>query len=303
MSNAIHSPQNSREDCSVRGLIRSISRELAEAGCDSPAFSAWQLVQHVTGQSRTQLLMRMEQALDKETVRRLSELVRRRMQGEPLQYVLGEWEFMGLPFTVGEGVLIPRPETELLCETAITFLKGRTGAQKVLDLCAGSGAVGISVAANIPQAQVTAVEKSADAFEYLVKNIEQNHVPVQAVRGDVLCPPDGFESRSFDAVLSNPPYIPERELAGLQREVHHEPRMALDGGADGLRFYRAILSLWTPLLKAGGLLAVECGIGQGRELAALFEQSGMEKVRVENDLSGIDRVVAGIKKDAGGSSF
>ena len=296
MSNTKRSLPHSRKGRTVRTVVCDITNQLDQAGCDSPAFAAWQLIQYVTGKSRTELLIRMEEPVSEEEDSRLTQLAVRRAQGEPLQYLLGEWEFMGLPFAVGEGVLIPRPETELLCETALQFLKDRSkGTERVLDLCAGSGAVGITVAAYFPQAEVTAVEKSADAFCYLTQNAEKNRVPVEAVRGDVLCPPDGFEDGTFDAILSNPPYIPAGDLAGLQREVQHEPRMALDGGEDGLKFYRAILSLWTPLLKPGGLLAVECGIGQGKDIADLFQQRGIRDVRIKNDLSGIDRVVLGIK--------
>lgn len=295
MPNARHNPSNSR-DRTVRALIRDVTEQFSQAGCDSPAFAAWQLLQHVTGQSRTQLLLRMEQPLAGPEYDVLMRLADRRAKGEPLQYLLGEWEFMGLPFVVGEGVLIPRPETELLCETVLEFLQKRAEkSTRVLDLCAGSGAVGIAVAFFFPQAEVVAVEKSEDAFPYLTRNIECSHVPVKAVQGDVLCPPDGFGEDCFDVIVSNPPYIPAGDLAGLQREVHWEPSMALDGGEDGLLFYRAILSLWTPLLKKGGLLTVECGIGQGREIAGMFTEVGLREAAVRNDLSGIDRVVSGIR--------
>ena len=292
-----HSPLNSPENRTVRGMLRDITDQLQQAGCDSPAFAAWQLVQHVTGRDRTQLLLQMENVLKEDEVKRLMQLCRRREKGEPLQYLLGEWEFMGLPFSVGKGVLIPRPETELLCETALDFLKQQSATSfQVLDLCAGSGAVGIAIASFFPQAKVTAVEKSADAFQYLKRNIARNHVQVKAVQGDILCMGNKFAPQTFDAILSNPPYIPAGELAGLQREVQHEPRMALDGGEDGLLFYRAIVSRWVPALKPGGLLAVECGIGQGAEIAWLMERYGIQAVEVKNDLSGTDRVVVGIRE-------
>ena len=214
MSNAKRSLPHSRKGRTVRTVVCDITNQLDQAGCDSPAFAAWQLLQRVTGKSRTELLIRMEEPVSEEEDSRLTQLAVRRAQGEPLQYLLGEWEFMGLPFVVGEGVLIPRPETELLCETALQFLKGQSQTTaRVLDLCAGSGAVGIAVAAYFPQSEVTAVEKSTDAFCYLTQNAEKNCVPVEAVRGDVLCPPDGFEDGAFDAILSNPPYIPAGDLA------------------------------------------------------------------------------------------
>ena len=171
----------------------------------------------------------------------------RRAAGEPLQYLVEEWEFFGLPFAVGPGVLIPRPETELLVEAALEKLEGKT-APAVADLCSGSGCIAVAVAKNLSGAKVTAVELSEKALPYLKKNVAANAAAVEVVQGSVL-EADLLAGRSFDMILSNPPYISDEEMAQLQPEVRKEPEMALWGGSDGLTFYSALPGICYPLLK------------------------------------------------------
>ena len=190
-----------------------------------------------------------------------------REKRRPLQYILGRWPFLDLTLEVGEGVLIPRPDTELLCESAADWLKGRPQ-PRVLDLCAGSGCVGLGIARLCPGARVTAVELSQEALPYLRRNAARYPQYALTVKaGDALDP--GAAEGLFDAVVSNPPYIPAEELEGLMPEVRREPRMALDGG-DGLRFYRGIARIWVPRLQPGGFCAVEVGVGQAAAVATLF---------------------------------
>lgn len=252
--------------------LEKIETAFKNAGMESARFEARQLYNHIK-----------ENNLED----RLDELVLRRLWGEPLQYIIGEWEFYSLPFYVGRGVLIPRPDTETLCDKAIEFIGDKP--LSVADLCSGSGCVAIAVAEHCKNAAVTAVEKSKKAYAYLEKNIVRNRSRVIAHNADIF----SVDSGKFDVILSNPPYIPNEDCKTLQREVMFEPKMALAGGADGLSFYRKIAKHWVPRLNKGGLLAVEVGIGQSEAVAEIFSAAGLSNVGTKRDLSGIERVVFG----------
>lgn len=235
-----------------------------------------------------------DRVLPETVVIALDKAVKERLDGRPLQYILGQWDFLSLRLKVGEGVLIPRADTELLCETAAELLRD-IPSPRVLDLCAGSGCVGLGVASLLPTVWVTAVEKSPQAFAYLKENIAR--YPQYAVQGtlaDIFTDHAAFDD-GFDAILSNPPYIPAADLPQLMREVQREPSMALDGGEDGLIFYRAILEHWVPKLRDGGFCAVEIGFDQGEQVDRLFGNAGLKNRRVLKDLGGNDRVVIGYK--------
>jgi len=200
---------------------------------------------------------------------------------------------MELTLQVGEGVLIPREETELLVYTAADLLKNRER-PRILDLCSGTGAVALGLASLLLNAEITAVELYDQAFTYLNVNIRetglQNVTPVQL---DILNPQNAENYSMLDCIVSNPPYVTSGELPTLQSEVRSEPHTALDGGMDGLVFYRAIASLWLPKLKHGGAAAVEVGEGQAAEVAALFQAAGLTDIRMVKDFNAIERVVAG----------
>lgn len=283
----------------LKEAYQSGKRKLSKAGVESAAFDASCLFAHCFGMERSRLPLCGEEEADSAVWDRYELLLDRRAAGEPLQYLLGEWEFMGLPVLVGEGVLIPRDDTEVLVRTAARLL-GQTERPKILDLCAGSGAVGIALSRlYYPEGDVVSLELSEEAFSYLQKNIARNRtVRVTPVRGDALAGPKKNEREAYDALLSNPPYIPTGDLPSLQAEVQREPALALDGGTDGLRFYRAIASLWVPAVRPGGIVAVEIGIGQAKAVCALWEQAGLRDICVERDIAGIERVVAG-RKPAG----
>lgn len=223
-------------------------------------------------------------------VRRLEKICKLRCKGYPLQYIFGEWEFFSLDFAVGPGVLIPRADTELLVERALEHLKGQT-APVVVDLCSGSGCIAIALKKNCRQATVLAVEKSKKAFKYLVKNIKSNGVEVEAVLLDAL----RFK-RHCDMIVCNPPYIETAVLSGLQREVSYEPKAALDGGRDGLRFYRSISQNATDMLTPNGRILFEIGYNQAESVRQILLNSGFCDVEVYKDYGGNDRVVSGIKK-------
>ncbi len=283
----------------LKEAYQSGKRKLSQAGVESAAFDASCLFAHCFGIERSRIPLCGGGEADPAARRRYEALLDRRAAGEPLQYLLGEWEFMGLPLLVGEGVLVPRDDTEVLVRTAARLL-GRTARPKALDLCAGSGAVGIALSRlYYPEGEVVSLELSEEAFGYLQQNIVRNGaVRVTPVRGDALAGPGENEREAYDALLSNPPYIPTGDLPSLQAEVQREPALALDGGADGLRFYRAIASLWLPAVKPGGVVAVEIGVGQAEAVRALWERAGLRDICVERDIAGIERVVAG-RKPAG----
>ena len=267
------------------------TRRLTAAACEDAAFDARCLLEDFGGLPRGG--MPSDAPLTAERAAMLERMLCRRETGEPLQYILGEWEFLNLTLRVGEGVLIPRPDTELLCETAAEKLKGWQN-PAVLDLCAGSGCVGLGVASLCPTAQVTAVELSEAALPYLRENVSRYpHLSVTVRQGNVLT--DWTDYGMYDAVLSNPPYIPTADLAGLMREVQYEPKMALDGAEDGLLFYRVIASEWCSHLRDGGFCAVEVGFDQAERVAELFRAAGLKNVAIFPDLAGIPRVVAAEK--------
>ena len=269
------------------------SQKLRASDKENPDFDARCLLEFVLNLNPTQYLLNRSEEVDSVCAEKFLSLVERRSNGEPLQYILGKWEFMGLPFYVGEGVLIPRPETEMLVEYALDFLKDKKN-PVVIDLCSGSGCIAISVAKHLPNAKVYAVEKSDLAFPYLKKNIWLNCVfNVSAVHGDI------FDRTLLsdikpDLILSNPPYIRSPEIASLQSEVRNEPSMALDGGEDGLVFYREIANGWLDRLGTGGAIAVECGEDQTEDIIRMFSEK-TQYAEAFNDLSGLPRMVTAIK--------
>lgn len=217
-----------------------------------------------------------------------------RASGVPVQYVIGEWDFFGETFSVGEGVLIPRPETELLVEFALGYLKEKEN-PVVFDLCAGSGCIGLSVAKNLAESKVYLIEKSQEAFRYLSENKKRLACEnAEIIAGDLFDGFDSFGLPSPDLILSNPPYIETKEIEALQSEVLKEPLMALDGGEDGLIFYRAIAGKWLPYCK--GAVAVECGENQSDEIKNIFSEY-CDKPESVSDFNGIERVVCGTLKE------
>lgn len=253
-------------------------------------FEANQLLSHITGADRHELIISGEQLLSEAQAEQLEEMIAQRTNGRPLQYILGSWEFYSLPFYVGEGVLIPRGDTETMVDMAIELIKGKSS-PSVIDLCSGSGAAAIAVEKN-SIAEVTAVELSDKAYSYLERNIALNRSSVKAVKADVFC---YSPEKNFTLVMSNPPYIPTNDLKTLQTEVRREPEMALDGGKDGLDFYRAIAKRYYEHIESGGFICFEIGINQQDDVAEILKKECYKNIRTAKDLGGITRVVAGEK--------
>lgn len=265
---------------------------LSANGVDEAEFKALCLVCNADGIKNSEYETHKEDTL---MPKALADNLWRLKCGEPLQYVLGKWDFYESEFYVGKGVLVPRPETEELTDLAVKYAK-KTSSPLVYDLCSGSGCIGISIAKAVPQSDVYCVEKSADAMAYLLKNAQgiQN---VHAVSGDVLNTAsfENIRENSIDIIVSNPPYIKSSEIEGLQREVQFEPREALDGGADGLDFYTYIAREWKKYLKPNSILLFEIGNEQADEVACLLETNGYKNIEIKNDMYGNPRIAASQK--------
>lgn len=263
-------------------------RILLANGIEDTAFDCGCLFEAACGYAHAARIAHAHDVLEPEAEIQFFSYIRRRASGEPLQYILGKWTFCGREFQVGKGVLIPRPETEELAEHASrTVRKNRYTV--VWDLCAGTGCLGLTLALENPGVQVVLFEKYEGALAYLVQNQQSLGVQnAEIVQADVLLPPPKGLALP-DMIISNPPYVPAGEINSLQAEVLREPRSALDGGADGLDFYRAIKELWLPCVRAGGSLWFECGDGQGNAIASLF--SDCAQSRVHYDANHVDRFV------------
>ncbi len=275
-----------------QALLVSLTHRLQQAGIPHAAFEGKQLCYAALQTDATGYLLHALDSVSTETADAAEKMLLRRIGGEPLQYILGQWSFLDDTFFVGPGVLIPRPETEELVLQCETLLRGRL-APVIIDLCAGSGCIGLSLQKMLPQAQVYLVEYSDDALCYLQKNARHLALDdrVHILRGDVLCGGESFPLLpQADLIVSNPPYIRADEIASLQREVQREPRMALDGGEDGLTFYRCFATEWNSKLKEDGCFAFECGEGQGSRIASLFEDVGFHST-ITYDFNGFDRFV------------
>ncbi len=264
-------------------------KKLKNSGNTDFAFDCDCLFSQFVGFDKVRRIVSENEDVSNEAENAFLSAVKRRTDGEPLQYILGEWEFMGLEFKVGEGVLIPRPETEMLVIEANTYLKGKEN-PIVYDLCAGSGAIGLSVAKFNPFSTVYLFEKYDGALGYLRKNAELLGLSnVHILKYDIFdgCPCDLPKA---DVLLSNPPYIKDSEVKTLQKEVGFEPDTALKGGEDGLLFYRAIHDKWYDAVKKGGIFVFECGDGQSEDIRSIFSDKQCE-ISVLYDFNDIDRTV------------
>jgi release factor glutamine methyltransferase len=241
---------------------------------------------------RVGLYVNFERPLDASELAAFRAQVQRRAKGEPVQYILGETEFWSLPFTVNPAVLVPRADTEVLVEEALARVNSADG---ILDVGTGSGAIAVALAHEKKDVQITALDCSEAALQVARGNAERNGVAerVNCIAGDLADLPSG----PFAMVVSNPPYIPTADCEQLMPEVRdHEPRLALDGGEDGLTAYRLLASQTGKILIPGGWLLVEIGIGQAEDVVALFKASGLAEIQCRDDYAGISRVVAGRKK-------
>lgn len=275
-------------------LSNELKSILTRAGIDDPAGESALIIENVLGCTRAQLVAHRFDEIGGEQTAKAVAMAERRASGEPLQYILGIWPFMGRGYAVGEGVLIPRDDTEVAVRAALDMIKD-VPSPAVIDLCSGSGIIAVTVKADRPDASVSAVEKSAEAYAYLLKNIALNSADITPIHADLCGCTERFADGTLDLIVSNPPYIKSDEIAGLQREISYEPRMALDGGESGYDFYELMIRLWTPKLKKGGCIAFELGEGQYEYVAGLLRQEGYKDIKGHLDIQGIKRAVTAVR--------
>ena len=270
-------------------------KRLKAAGVEMAQLEARELVCFAADKTREQFFRDLTLYASKEVEDRVEELTRRRLSGEPVAYIIGEWEFYGLPLDISREVLIPRSDTEVLAERAILLTRAAGDGARVLDLCAGSGCVGLAVAANAPDCRVVLADCSEEALRVARTNARRNQLNarVTCVQADAMTAP-APALWDFDVIACNPPYIPHGDLANLDVSVRdYEPWGALDGGEDGLDFYRAVSARWGTALRLGGTLIFEVGIGQAPDVEQIMAQNGFENIVTHQDTRGIWRVVEG----------
>lgn len=266
--------------------------KLKAAGIEDSVFEAKAIIRHITGFTNSEILTKYTNELTEFQQNNLTVILRQREIRYPLQYILGEWAFYKYTFKVGVGVLVPRSDTEVLVEECAEYLKN-IEKPKVLDLCAGSGCIGISLAMDYPDSAVVLVEKYPEAKRYLDENITLNGAyNAMSILGDVF---EGTaNTEKYDLIVSNPPYIPPKEMEIISPETRFEPQTALLGGEDGLDFYRAIIKNYKNSLKDGGMLAFEVGINEAQKVLALLEENGFQETKITKDLNSVERVVTAI---------
>ena len=271
-----------------REALREVEARLTAAGCPDADFDAGELFRLVTGQDARLA----DRPLTAEQAAKLEALTARRATREPLQYLCGSWPFLDFELAVGPGVLCPRADTEVVAEAAAQMLAG-VQAPKVLDLCAGTGCLGLGIKRFCPEADVTCVEKSPEAFRYLKKNAVSalKQGTARAVEGDLFTYWQGLPEGELDLIVSNPPYLTAAEMQQLQPEVAREPAMALEAGEDGLVFYRALAEHYQNALRPGGALALEIGWQQREAVTALLAANGWVDIACRKDYGGNDRCI------------
>ena len=270
----------------MNAAYQKLCARLMMAGVPDARFDAAQLYQFVTGRDH-----RLDDGPTADEAARLQVLAERRAAREPLQYLLGEWDFMDFTLKVGRGVLCPRADSEVVCETAIELLQD-VEAPVVYDLCAGTGCLGLGIARAVPGAKVTCVEFSHDAWPYLTANVAAlGGKTTQAELADVLTYYTQIEPASVDLIISNPPYLTAQEMESLMPETAKEPAMALDGGRDGLDFYRVLVRQYRDAVRPGGWLVLEIGYAQAEAVLALGKAAGWQGGTCCKDAGGNDRVV------------
>lgn len=288
------------ETWTIQRLLNWITEFFTKKGVDSPRLSAELILCHILKLERIQLYTLYDRVVDKPELEALHALVKRAGEHEPVAYLVGRCEFYSLPLAITRDCLIPRPETELLVERAVNFLRKRPSPQAVLDLCTGSGCIAAAVAKNVPEVQVVATDICDAALSVAAKNIKAFKLSerVRLLTGDLFDPVvKGLDAAAFDLVVSNPPYVSDAEYEGLDKNVKdYEPKQALLAGPDGLDVYRRITARVGEFLKPDGILMLEIGYAQGPAVRAMLEEAGgFGEIRIEKDLSNNDRIVIALR--------
>ncbi len=287
----------------IQKLLNWLTKRFTDKGIDSPRLSAELLLGSVLEKKRLELYTQFDRAVAKEQLDRLHDLVKRAEQGEPIAYLTGRTEFYSMELDITPDCLIPRPETELLVERAIEFLRSRTGKQLVCDLCTGCGCVAAAIAKNFRDARVFATDISAAALDTAAKNVEKYQLQdrITLLCGDLFEPlVSQLDVGKFDLIVCNPPYVSAAEFKKLDKTVKdYEPRSALYGGESGLDVYRRICQKANAFLKPDAALMLEIGYTQGQAVRGLLEQSGcFSEITIEKDFHNNDRVAVAKKKNS-----
>ena len=274
-----------------------VRKRLKNVGIEASELEARLIVSHCAGRPREELLaMGKIFATDPVVKKKIEDSLERRLSGEPLAYVLGEWEFYSLPLIVNENVMIPRVDTEVLARETINLLRRKVWQTRLLDLCTGSGCIGLAVAANVPSCRIVMIDSSEKALAVCRQNMIKTNLSrhITAMDADILVKPPAILGE-YDVIACNPPYIPTADIETLDKSVKdYEPREALDGGEDGLDYYHAIVGNWKKLLKKGGHMAFECGENQSAAVRYIMKQNGFVDIKTYKDTLGIERVITGM---------
>lgn len=270
-------------------------KKLKQNGIEASSLEARLIVANAAGKTMDAFLRELNLYTSSEVAQKVDDMVQRRLEGEPVAYITGSWEFYGMPMNVNNSVLIPRIDTEVIAETVISVLRGRKMDARILDLCTGSGCIGCAIARELPATHVVLADNDRAALGVAKQNVLKNRLNprVTCIEIDALEAPPMLLG-SFDILVSNPPYIPSEDLNSLDNSVKdYEPIAALDGGDDGLDFYRAILEKWLVVIRVGGLLVMEVGINQAEDVVMMMRKAGLKNVGSIKDTGGIERVVFG----------
>jgi len=283
-------------DWTIQKLLNWTTEHFTNKGIDSPRLSAELLLSHVLAMKRIELYTHFDKAVDKQQLDRLHDLVKRASQNEPVAYLVGKTEFYSLELDIAPDCMIPRPETELLVERAIEFLRTRSGIQLVCDLCTGCGCIAVAIAKNYPDADIIATDICDAALNIAAKNIEKHKLKtrIKLLCGDLFDPiVPQLDTGKFDLIVCNPPYVSAAEFEKLDSNVKdYEPKLALFAGVDGLDIYRKIAEKVEQFLKPDAALMLEVGYNQGKAVRELLEQSGyFNQITVEKDFHNNDRIV------------
>jgi len=292
-------PEDKTRAWTVRELMKSAMEHLQRKGFEDVRLNVELLLAHALDLQRIQLYLHFDRPLTSEELTNFRSLYERRLKREPVQYIIGSTNFMGLHFAVDSRVLIPRPETETLIEQTMLLCQRYPSSKtiQVLEVGTGSGNIAVSIAKYIKHAHVTAIDISRDALDVAEMNARMHSVDSQILFSltDIFDSADELFQKRFDLLVSNPPYIPKDEWEQLQTEVRDfEPSMALTDGKNGLQFYYRIISLIPDILKSGGGIMLEVGFNQAQKVAREMKNAGIEQLQIVNDLQGIPRVVSGI---------
>jgi len=289
------------EQWTIKRLLNWVTDYLKEKGIESARLSAELLLSEVLNLKRIELYTNFDRVIEKEQLTQLRELVKRAAANEPIAYLIGKTEFYSLEFIITPDCLIPRPETELLVERAIEFLRPRQGKQLVCDLCTGSGCIAVAIAKNFPRVDITATDISDAALKVAKQNIEKHNVAdkIKLIQGDLFEPLIAqLDKTKFDLIVCNPPYVTASEYQNLQKNVKdYEPKSALLAGADGLDIYRRICDSVDKFLKPDAALMMEIGYAQGQAVRELIEKTNIFRgISIEKDCHDNDRVVIAIRR-------